>query len=309
MTFIRPVARSAAALALVTAAAIGLDGKAIAGDGSWSWPLAPSPSGVAARFDGPDTPYGPGHRGVDLPGLVGEDVRAVASGTVSFAGMVAGVPVVSINHGAERSTYQPVLASVDIGGRVSAGDVIGRLAASPSHCVGACLHLGRILNASGGYLDPLDRLGATNQVRLVDPDGPPPIPPTGPAGLGVLRRPVGGPVTSAFGMRTHPVTGKRKLHDGTDFGAACGTPVRAAADGVVIARGRAKGYGRRVVVRHSSDLETSYNHLSRIDVDVGDQVGPSTVVGRVGSTGLSTGCHLHFMVRQHGKAIDPSRLL
>jgi murein DD-endopeptidase MepM/ murein hydrolase activator NlpD len=105
------------------------------------------------------------------------------------------------------------------------------------------------------------------------------------------------------------VTGEDKLHDGTDFGAACGTPVRAAAEGVVREVGRAKGYGNRVTIRHASGLETLYGHLSRIDVRPGQKVSTSTTIGRVGSTGLSTGCHLHFGVHAGGQAVDPMSYL
>lgn len=280
---------------------------AVAGDGSWSWPLGRHE--VAGGFDLPDTPYTAGHRGIDLPGLAGDAVRAVAPGRVTFAGPVAGVGVVTIDHGDERSTYQPVDAETQRGDTVEAGDVVGTLVAVGSHCAGACLHLGRLEGAGDAYLDPIDRLKTTSRVRLVDPDGAVPTPPVGPSGDGSLRRPVGGPVTSAFGLRVHPLTGVRKLHDGTDFGVPCGTPVHAAGSGTVVSRGSNGAYGNQVVVRHVDGLEISYNHLASESVTVGQRVRPSTIVGRVGSTGSSTGCHLHFMVRQDGRATDPMRLL
>ena len=280
-----------------------------AGDGSWSWPLGNRH--VEGGFDLPDTEYGAGHRGIDLPGRLGEPVRAVAAGRVKFAGSVAGVGVVTVDHGSERSTYQPVDPRVRVGDSVEAGDELGRLRGMGSHCSGACLHLGRLDGATetSSYLDPLDRLAAASHVRLVDPDGPVPAPPAGPSGTGALRRPVGGPITSGFGPRTHPVTGHRTLHDGTDFGVACGTPVRAAGPGTVVDRSSGGAYGNRVSIRHGDGLETSYNHLAGQSVTVGQHVTTSTVVGRVGSTGLSTGCHLHFMVRRHGRPVDPMTLL
>jgi murein DD-endopeptidase MepM/ murein hydrolase activator NlpD len=281
-----------------------------AGDGSWAWPIEGGrPGDSASLFDAPDTPYGAGHRGMDIPGLAGSDVSAVAAGVVTFAGTVAGIGVVTIDHGSERSTYQPVSASVEKGDRVETGDTVGTLQAGPGHCATPCLHLGRIGDESDDYLDPLDRLRVRSNVRLVEPDGEPPVPPVGPAGSGVLRPPVGGPITSPFGARDHPVTGEHKLHDGTDFGASCGTQVRAAANGVVTETGRAKGYGKRVVIRHGDGLETLYGHLSRIDVSPGETVTTSSTLGRVGSTGLSTGCHLHFGVYADGKAVDPMGLL
>jgi murein DD-endopeptidase MepM/ murein hydrolase activator NlpD len=110
-------------------------------------------------------------------------------------------------------------------------------------------------------------------------------------------------------MRIHPVTGARTLHDGTDFGVPCGTPVRAARDGTVVSRGSSSAYGNRVVIRHGGGLETSYNHLAIQSVTVGQRVTTSTVVGRVGSTGLSTGCHLHFMARRNSQLVDPMTLV
>ncbi len=276
-----------------------------AGDGSWEWPWGDHR--IAGGFELPDTAYGAGHRGIDLPGVAGEAVRSVAPGRVTFAGSVAGVGVVTVDHGAERSTYQPVIARVRRGDQVDTGAVLGRLSANGSHCASACLHLGRLDGAA--YLDPLDRLGTRSRVRLVDPDGPLPTPPVGPAGDGTLRRPVGGPITSPFGPRIHPVTGVRKLHDGTDFGVPCGTPVHAAGDGIVVRRSVSGAYGHHVTVRHADGLQTSYNHLSSVAVGPGQRVTPATVVGSVGSTGLSTGCHLHFMAVRDGRPVDPMSLL
>lgn len=275
---------------------------AAAGADTWSSPL--DGLRVDERFDPPADRYGPGHRGVDLIGTVGDAVRAVAPGQVTFAGRVGSVPVVTIDHGSERSTYQPVVASVSVGDAVGAGQVIGTLVGTHSHCPGACLHLGRI--AGEDYLDPLELLGV-GRFRLISPDGDAPPPPAGAGGQ--LVRPVGGPITSPFGLRVHPVTGVRKLHDGTDFGAACGTPVHAAAGGVVIASGSDGAYGQRITIRHRPGLETSYAHLSGQSVDVGGRVDAGDVIGRVGSTGMSTGCHLHFMIVQDGHPVNPQALL
>lgn len=277
------------------------------GDGPpWRWPLGAHD--VAAGFDLPDGPYRPGHRGVDLPGRAGEPVRSVAAGRVLFSGTVAGVGVVTVVHGAERSTYQPVVRRVvRAGDAVDAGAVLGRLDVAGSHCAGPCLHLGRLVGEQ--YLDPRERLRGGSRFVLVDPDGPLPRPPAdtlvavGP--VGAMSRPVGGPVTSAFGMRVHPVTGVRKLHDGVDLGAACGTPVRAARAGVVRSAGDDGAYGLRVVVDHGHGVETGYAHLSSTAVAPGARVTPRTVLGSVGSTGLSTGCHLHFMVTRGGVPVDP----
>jgi hypothetical protein len=137
---------------------------AVADDSSWTWPLDPRPD-VVESFDPPDDPYGSGHRGVDLAGRIGQSVVAVAAGEVSFVGLIAGRGVVVVDHGAERSTYEPVVGTVRVGDAVSAGQPIGRLELVGSHCwPSACLHLGRI--AGETYHDPLELLGG-GPVRLL----------------------------------------------------------------------------------------------------------------------------------------------
>ncbi len=133
---------------------------------------------------------------------------------------------------------------------------------------------------------------------------------TGPiASNGFLDYPVDGYITSPYGMRLHPVYKRWNLHDGTDFGAACGTPVYAAAKGTVLATYFNGGYGNRVIVdngwHEGVGLGTAYNHLSDWAVEPGDKVGRGDVVGYVGNTGFSTGCHLHFMVFENGATVDP----
>lgn len=128
-------------------------------------------------------------------------------------------------------------------------------------------------------------------------------------GGGSLSPPVGGPITSSFGMRVHPITGVYKLHDGTDFGARCGTPVHAAAGGQIIDQYYNGGYGNRVIlnngVMNGRVIVTTYNHLSRFASSKGATVNRGDVIGYVGSTGYSTGCHLHFMVLSDGRTTDP----
>lgn len=129
------------------------------------------------------------------------------------------------------------------------------------------------------------------------------------AGKLVLQRPVSGRVTSPFGMRKHPVTGARKLHTGTDLGASCGHRVRAAAAGQVSEAGFDPAYGNRVVVDHGRiagvSVTTTYSHLDSIATAEGDHLGIAALVGTVGTTGLSTGCHLHFEVLVAGEFTDP----
>jgi murein DD-endopeptidase MepM/ murein hydrolase activator NlpD len=113
---------------------------------------------VVRYFDPPDSPYGPGHRGVDLAGKLGQQVYAIGAGRVRFAGSVAGRGVVVLDHGRLRSTYQPVLATVRPGASVTAGQRIGILELVHSHCLpDPCLHLGVLRGHR--YIDPLTLLG------------------------------------------------------------------------------------------------------------------------------------------------------
>ncbi len=271
-------------------------------DGSWSWPL--DGRSIDRSYAAPPGPYAAGHRGVDLAGTPGETVTAVAAGTVAFVGEVAGTPVVTVSHGTERSTYQPVLATVEPGRSISAGEAIGTLLPGHAGCgTAACLHLGRIEGET--YLDPTQLLGG--RYRLISPDGPPPTPPA--LGSGVLQAPLTAPVTSGFGLRIHPITGEPRAHDGIDFGAPCGTPVAAAAAGTVTSAGSAGGFGLRVEIDHGAGRVTSYSHLSSTSVTSGATVAAGEAVAKVGTTGTSTGCHLHFSVHDGGVAVDPAPLL
>lgn len=138
--------------------------------------------------------------------------------------------------------------------------------------------------------------------------------PSGNSG-GFLSNPVrGGYVTSPFGWRTHPIYGYRSLHDGTDFGAGgCGAPLLAAADGKVISRYFQTAYGNRLIIDHGGvkgvGLATIYNHASSYTVGVGQRVRRGQVIGYMGNTGWSTGCHLHFTVMVNGSAVDPMNWL
>ncbi|HYJ77490.1 MAG TPA: peptidoglycan DD-metalloendopeptidase family protein [Actinomycetes bacterium] len=130
-----------------------------------------------------------------------------------------------------------------------------------------------------------------------------------PARPGTLSWPVNGPVSSPFGMRVHPITGVYKLHTGTDLSASCGTPIHVARPGVVIAAGWNSAYGWRTVVSHGVVggvlLTTTYNHQTRLGTVVGAQLAAGDVLGVVGSTGYSTGCHLHFELYVNATLVDP----
>jgi len=127
---------------------------------------------------------------------------------------------------------------------------------------------------------------------------------------GFLSFPVNGPTTSEFGMRFHPILHIWKLHTGRDFGVPCGTPVHAAAPGDIISAGWAGGYGNRIVIDHGLvrgiGLATTYNHLTSF-VRSGGHVSRGQLIGYSGTTGTSTGCHLHFEVLENGSFVNPRK--
>ena len=296
--------------------------------GPTGWPLAGTPA-VIRDFAAPEDDYGPGHRGVDLAARAGQPVLAAAAGTVAFAGSVGGRGVVSIDHGGIRTTYEPVTPQVRAGQPVRLGQPIGRLSGG-GHCANRCLHWG--LRQGNAYSDPLLMLGRTEgplrllaaaqrevaaeraQARAEAPAGSGVAAPQLVAALGRtgghgFLHPVSGAVTSAFGMRFHPVLHRWKLHDGTDFGAACGMPIRAPYTGVVTRRYFNTGYGNRLILDHGRvdgvHVRTDLNHASRYVVRPGQTVTRGQLVGFVGSTGYSTGCHLHLIVWLDGRLVDP----
>jgi hypothetical protein len=129
---------------------------------------------------------------------------------------------------------------------------------------------------------------------------------------------IGWPVTdhtpsTGFGYRSDPFTHRQRWHDGVDLGQPCGDPVWASLDGTVVDAGWAGGYGNRVVIRHADrdgkSFATTYNHMAKIEVTVGQAVTRGQVVGRIGSTGRSTACHMHFEVILDGSYVDPMRFL
>ncbi len=277
--------------------------------------VRPVPGPVVRGFDPPAKDWLPGHRGVDLAAPVGSSVRAAASGRVSVARVIAGRGVVTIVHGELRTTYEPVRARVRVGDQVDAGDVIGTVEAG--HCASGCLHFG--LKRGDEYLDPLGgsevrllpesavaraRTLAAERAAALAADG------VQPSGSGLMLNPVGGRISSPFGRRFHPIFREWRLHAGVDLRASCGTPIRAAADGVVRSVSYDSSGGHRLVLAHAGGLTTHYLHaLKRYQVRKGQKVSRGQVVGLVGSTGWSTGCHLHLGTRINGRLVDPARLL
>ena len=117
-------------------------------------------------------------------------------------------------------------------------------------------------------------------------------------------------ITSVFGYRSDPFdTENAEYHPGIDFRGAKGDPVRVTADGKVVFTGWRGGYGNCIIVQHKNDFQTLYGHLSHIDVKDGQSVNTGDVIGKVGSTGHSTGAHLHYEVRKNGKPINPVKFL
>lgn len=124
-------------------------------------------------------------------------------------------------------------------------------------------------------------------------------------GSGGMVMPVAGHITSLYGQRFHPILGYTRMHAGVDFGAAWGSPIHATADGVVSYAGYHGGHGNYVRLEHGGGLGTGYGHMSRIAVAPGERVHAGEVIGYVGSTGLSTGPHLHYEMYRDGRTVNP----
>lgn len=135
----------------------------------------------------------------------------------------------------------------------------------------------------------------------------PSLPPGWVPVIGIMDWPVPGLyyISSEWGLRTHPITGKTHHHSGIDIPGAEGTPIFAARDGVVIHAGRLGGYGNAVIIAHGGVMETLYGHMSSTNVRFGKKISKGEKIGLMGSTGNSTGPHLHFEVRMNGKDVDP----
>lgn len=278
--------------------------------------LPPLPGTVLRGFQVGEKNWMPGHRGVDLAGHPGQAVVAAASGTISWVGVIAGVPMMTVQHpDGLRTTYQPVEARLPPGSAVAAGQVIAVLV--EGHCIGqACLHWG--LRDGETYLDPLAWLGGLfdGEVRLLPRSAVPrQLPPPGLLEAGDVELgpvgglPVPGPITSGFGGRVNPISGAFEFHDGIDIGAPCGAGVHTQWSGLITFAGPAGGYGLRVEVDHGLvagvRLISSYSHLSGFTVTPGQTLQAGALVGLVGTTGFSNGCHLHYSTIVDGRPVDP----
>jgi len=163
------------------------------------------------------------------------------------------------------------------------------------------LGLAKVLESSvGGQEDQLSPDSAPSEA---------PRPATGaPASPNAAKMPPGA-VSSGFGMRHHPIDGVEKFHTGIDLRGKEGTPILAAADGVVRSAGTRGGYGNAVEIDHGNGVSTLYGHASELGVKPGDHVQKGQEIGEVGMTGKATGPHLHFEVRVEGKPVDPKGAL
>ena len=120
-----------------------------------------------------------------------------------------------------------------------------------------------------------------------------------------MRLPVSGRITSGFGERFHPILGYARMHKGVDLAASYGAPITAAGPGKVVAAGWAGGYGREVVIAHGDGVQSRYGHMSRLAAYPGEMVRQGQVIGYVGSSGLSTGPHVHYEVLKNGRPVNP----
>jgi murein DD-endopeptidase MepM/ murein hydrolase activator NlpD len=194
--------------------------------------------------------------------------------------------------------YLAALATeIDVGGDVSPGDQFDMVLGSQS---GGLLYAGldRIAQADL-QLVRWDANGHSQWVDAANAERP-----AAPVESG-LRMPAAGPITSYFGNRYHPILHFTRFHAGIDIGAGWGSPIVAAADGQVVAAGWSGGYGREVRIGHPGGLMTLYGHMSSIIASEGSYVRAGQVIGYVGSSGLSTGPHLHFEVRRGGIPVNP----
>ena len=121
-----------------------------------------------------------------------------------------------------------------------------------------------------------------------------------------MTQPVNGRITSGFGARRHPILGYVRMHNGMDFGAPIGAPIYAVSDGTIAVAGYSGGYGRYVRINHGGNLGTGYGHMSRIAVSAGQHVRRGQIIGYVGSSGLSTGPHLHYELYRNGVPVNPA---
>ena len=224
-------------------------------------------------------------------------IRGTVGSSLYRSARAAGAPVAAI-----QQYLQTLDGHLSLEGDITPSDqfdfvVAYKRAASGEAEVGQLLFAG--LERKGRPLAQLVRWGGDDQFFEASDAG---RPVTSSATLGM---PVAGRITSGFGMRFHPVLHYARMHSGVDFGAAWGTPIYAVSDGMVSYAGRHGGHGNYVRLDHGGGLATGYAHMSRFAVAYGTRVQSGQVIGYVGSTGLSTGPHLHYEVYRDGRTVNP----
>ena len=222
-------------------------------------------------------------------------IRGVVGGSLYRSMRAAGAPASAV-----QQYLQQLGTQVDLDSGVLPTDTFDlivsyRRAASGERQVGQLLFAG--IDRGGKPRTQLMRWGSGDQ--FYEASG------VGEQTSGLLA-PVPGRVTSNFGMRRHPILGYVRRHAGMDFHAAYGTPIHAVTDGYVLSAGRAGGCGNAVKLQHAAGLATRYCHMSQMAVGAGQQVRRGQVIGYVGTTGLSTGAHLHYEMYRNGQAINPA---
>jgi murein DD-endopeptidase MepM/ murein hydrolase activator NlpD len=226
-----------------------------------------------------------------LTGISPQDADPVATDLTDIAANLQGSGL-----GAEQSALIARLAAAQpqtLGSMVSGGQDLGQILAQMGLANTA------IAPPAATSLAPTSaQTGAPAQAAVLNPL-------TG-AGAAVLE---GFEIGSGFGERIHPITKTKRFHSGVDIGAPSGTPITAFDDGVVTFAGPKGGYGNLVTIDHGNGVETRYAHQSQVGVSAGDQIKAGETLGYVGSTGNSTGPHLHFERRDQGTAVDPTPYL
>ncbi|MEJ2459863.1 MAG: M23 family metallopeptidase [Novosphingobium sp.] len=225
-------------------------------------------------------------------------IRGTVGSSLYRSARNAGAPVAAI-----QSYLRAVDKYINLESGISASDeydmiVAYKRSAKGEHEVGDLLYAG--IERDGKPRLQLLRWGKDGQMFAASSIGKPRSVPIG--------QPVAGHITSRYGMRRHPILGYVRMHAGIDFGAAYGSPIYAVADGKVTYAGRHGGHGNYVRIQHAGGLGTGYGHMSRIAVANGAHVRAGQVIGYVGSTGLSTGPHLHFEAYRNGHTINPAGL-
>ena len=199
------------------------------------------------------------------------------------------------------------LVDVEFGRALSSAGGMG-LSASLVQALDKLSGMGHSEPASAAALPGLSGSGDWPSVTETDPQEASPVAVSGTIDAAPGQPSLDGPITSAFGWRRDPLSGSPGFHKGVDVAMAYGQDVRAAAAGTVVFVGENGGYGNMVAVRHSDGRETRYAHLSVPEVQVGDAVDEGGVLGKSGSSGRSTGPHLHFEVLFNGRPVDPATL-